>query len=201
MPLSPQSKNSITRTLDTAVQNGVPGLVFHAVDASGHTLISHATGNLGASTACPIDSSQTLFWIGFCTKLVTAIAVLQLVEQGKIPLDDENWVARIAPEIKAKKVFRAGTWGNGEEQARGVTVGMLLSHTAGFGYRFLDARCGDGKEEEEGKGWVEGVGGDVNDILGARMVNQPGSMWEYGVSFFRFSLHLALRRNEYICVC
>lgn len=201
MPLSSQSRNSITRTLDSAVQNGAPGLVFHAVDGSGRTLISHATGNLGASTASPMDSSQTLFWISSCTELVTTIAVLQLVEQGKIPLDDENWLARIAPEIKAKKVFRAGTWGVGEEQERGVTVGMLLSHTAGFGYQFVDVRCGDGSEEGEGKGWIEGMGGDVNDILGARMVNQPGSVWEYGVSFFCSSLHLAARRNEYICVC
>jgi len=188
MPLLSQAHNSITQTLDTAVQNGAPGLVFHAIDKSGHTLISHATGTLGASTPSSMNASQTLFWIAACTKLITAIAVLQLVEQGKIPLDDEKWVGEIAPEIKAKEVFRAGKWGAGEEQKRGVTMSMLLSHTAGFAYRCIDVRCGD---EEDEQGWLEGAGGDVNDILESRMVNQPGSAWEYGVSLPLF-LYLSL---------
>ena len=179
MPLKPHARNSIIQTLDTAVQNGAPGLVFHAINKSGHTLISHATGALGASTPSSMVTSQTLFWVAACTKLITAIAVLQLVEQGKIPLDDEKWVGEIAQEIKAKKVFRAGKWGTGEEQKRGVTMSMLLSHTAGFAYHCIDVRCGD---EEDEQGWLEGAGGDVNDILESRMVNQPGSAWEYGVS-------------------
>ncbi|CAA9965694.1 AmpC Beta-lactamase class C and other penicillin binding protein [Pyrenophora teres f. maculata] len=125
MPLSSEARESIIQTLDKAVPNGVPGLVFHAIDKSGATLISHAAGNLGVDTPIPMNTSETLFWMASCTKLVTAIAVLQLVEQGKIPLHDEEWLAKIAPEIKAKKVYRAGSWGDGEEQERGVTMTAL----------------------------------------------------------------------------
>ncbi|KAI1541115.1 AmpC Beta-lactamase class C [Pyrenophora tritici-repentis] len=85
-----------------------------------------------------MNTTETLFWMASCTKLVTAIAILQLVEQGEIPLHDEEWLAKIAPEIKAKKVYRAGSWGDGEEQEKGITMSMLLSHTAGFGYGFSD---------------------------------------------------------------
>ncbi|CAE7205307.1 hypothetical protein P3342_011698 [Pyrenophora teres f. teres] len=177
MPLSSEARESIIQTLDKAVPNGVPGLVFHAIDKSGATLISHAAGNLGVDTPIPMNTSETLFWMASCTKLVTAIAVLQLVEQGKIPLHDEEWLAKIAPEIKAKKVYRAGSWGDGEEQERGVTMSMLLSHKAGFGYGFVDGRCDNGEE-----GWVEGASGNIHDILDARMVNQPGSAWEYGIN-------------------
>lgn len=51
---------------------------------------------------------DTIFWIASCTKLVTAIAVLQLVEQGKIPLDDAEFVKKYAPEIVEKKVYADG---------------------------------------------------------------------------------------------
>ncbi|PZD41279.1 AmpC, Beta-lactamase class C penicillin binding protein [Pyrenophora tritici-repentis] len=138
MPLSPEACDSIIQTLDKAVKNGAPGLVFHAIDKSGATLVSHAAGNLGVDTPISMNTTETLFWMASCTKLVTAIAILQLVEQGEIPLHDEEWLAKIAPEIKAKKVYRAGSWGDGEEQEKGITMSMLLSHTAGFGYGFSD---------------------------------------------------------------
>ncbi|KAF7564640.1 penicillin binding protein, partial [Pyrenophora tritici-repentis] len=168
MPLSPEACDSIIQTLDKAVKNGAPGLVFHAIDKSGATLVSHAAGNLGVDTPISMNTTETLFWMASCTKLVTAIAILQLVEQGEIPLHDEEWLAKIAPEIKAKKVYRAGSWGDGEEQEKGITM-------TGFGYGFSDVRC-----VNRGKGWIEGASGDINEVLDARMVNQPGHAWEYG---------------------
>ena len=118
-------------------------------------------------------NNDTLFWVASCTKLVTAIAVLQLVEQGKIALDDAEAIKKYAPEISKKQVFADGV--NGADQEKDVTMRMLLSPTAGFGYTFFDPRLPCDNE-------IEGQKGDKNDILNARMVNQPGSMWEYGVS-------------------
>jgi CubicO group peptidase (beta-lactamase class C family) len=120
-----------------------------------------------------MNKDSTLFWIASCTKLVTVIAVLQLVEQGKIPLDDVEFVKKIAPEIKEKKVYADGV--TPADQEKDVTVRMLLSHTAGFAYGFLDPRV-------PGENPIEGVTGDKNDIINARLVNQPGSMWEYGIN-------------------
>ena len=76
--------------------------------------------------------------IASCTKIVATIAVLQLVEQGNIPLDDADFVKKLAPEIGAKKVYADGV--NGVDQQSSVTMRMLLSHTAGFAYTFLDPR-------------------------------------------------------------
>lgn len=65
---------------------------------------------------------------------------MQLVEQGSIPLDDAEFIKKIAPEIGAKKVCADGV--NGVDQQDSVTMRMLLSHTAGFAYAFFDPRVG-----------------------------------------------------------
>lgn len=80
-------------------------------------------------------TSDTITHILSCTKLVTAIAVLQLVETGKISLDDPAMVVKHLPEVAAAKVvnredgifkFRA--------PRNKITVRMLLNHTSGYGY-------------------------------------------------------------------
>ncbi|KAH7563334.1 hypothetical protein BM1_00381 [Bipolaris maydis] len=172
MSLTPQSIESIKATLDSFVKDGSPGLVFRAVDKSGKTLVEHASGSLGVDSDQPMDADTTLFWIASCTKLVTVISVLQLVEQGKIPLDDAGFVKKIAPELADKKVYPDGV--NAVEREKDITMRMLVSHTAGFGYRFADPRI-----KQDG---IEGSHGDKNDILNAKLLNQPGSMFEYGVN-------------------
>jgi len=173
MSLAPQGVDSVKSGLDDSVKNGCPGLVFYAVDKSGKTLVEHATGTVGVDSQEPMDKDNTMFWIASCTKLVTAVAALQLVEQGKIALDDADAVKKILPELAEKKVFADGV--NGAPQERDITFRMLLAHTAGFAYAFIDPRM----KAREG---LEGEHGDKNDILDAPLVNQPGSMWEYGVS-------------------
>jgi len=103
------------------------------------------------------------------TKIVTTIAVLQLVEAQKIPLDDADFIAEHAPEITAKLVYADGV--NGVKQERGVTMRMLLAHTAGFAYSFLDPRVVG----------IDEFVGDERHIFDSPMVNQPGVIWEYGV--------------------
>lgn len=175
MPLSDQGIQGVKSLLDAVTSEGptgAPGLAFHAVDRTGKTLVEHQAGNLSIDSKKTIDE-DTLFWIASCTKLVTAVALLQLVEQGKIGLDDAEAIKKYAPEISKKLVYADGV--NGVEQQNPVTLRMLLSHTAGFAYAFFDPRAQFG-------GSIEGSDGNVNDILNTRLVNQPGSMWEYGVS-------------------
>ena len=175
MPLSEQGVQGIKSFLDAVTSEGPtgsPGLAFHAVDRSGKTLVEHQAGNLSIDSKQAVNE-DTLFWIASCTKLVTAVALLQLVEQGKIGLDDAEAVKKYAPEISKKQVYADGI--NGVDQENQVTLRMLLAHTAGFGYAFFDPRLQVPND-------LEGQTGDVNDILNSRLVNQPGSKWEYGVS-------------------
>ncbi|KAF2031300.1 beta-lactamase/transpeptidase-like protein [Setomelanomma holmii] len=173
MPLSAQGVQGVKDVLDGFAKDGSPGLVFTAIDKSGNVIVEHAAGTVGIDSSEPMDKDNTIFWIASCTKLVAAIAVLQLVEQGKIPLDDADFIKKIAPEIKEKKVYTDGV--TPADQEKDVTMRMLLSHTAGFAYGFLDPRV-------PGTNPIEGMMGDKNDIIDARLVNQPGSMWEYGIN-------------------
>jgi CubicO group peptidase (beta-lactamase class C family) len=82
--------DTVQSILDSATADpisGIPGLVFTAVDKNGTILTANASGKRGRDSkeAMTLD---TVLWMASCTKLITAIATLQLVEQGKLHLDD-----------------------------------------------------------------------------------------------------------------
>jgi CubicO group peptidase (beta-lactamase class C family) len=177
MPISTQAVETVKQILDGVTSEGAsgsPGLSFIAIDKSGNTLVEHASGTKGVNSKEPMDTDTT-FWIASMTKIVATIACLQLVEQGKLALDDPETIKKYAPEIGQKKVYADGA--TPAEQAQPVTLRMLLAHTAGFAYAFWDPRVNMvtspiGTEE---------FTGDAHDFIDSPMVNQPGSMWEYGV--------------------
>ncbi|KAF2703910.1 beta-lactamase/transpeptidase-like protein [Pleomassaria siparia CBS 279.74] len=171
MPLSASGVQAVKSILDGVTsegKSGAPGLVFVAVDKSGATLVEHASGTIGVDSKTPVDLDTT-YWIASTTKIVTAIAALQLNEQGKLPLDDADFVKKIAPELAAKEVFADGI--TAAKQEKPITVRMLLSHTAGFGYSFQDPRV-----------QVNEIEGGAQAVMDSPLVNQPGSVWEYGVN-------------------
>ncbi|KAF2421035.1 beta-lactamase, partial [Tothia fuscella] len=186
--LSSKAADTIKSSLDACTSNpdsGIPGLVFVSVDKNGKTLASHFSGKRAPSSPEPM-TEDTVFWIASCTKMITGLACMQLVEQGKIDLDDAQAVYKLCPELEKVKVI------DGDkllERKGDITLRMLLTHTAGFGYEFFDPRIqefGRNSDVEEGLG-VKGVGyqvfsGDERDILKMPLVNQPGQIWEYGIN-------------------
>lgn len=109
----------------------IPGVVAVAVDKNGEDIFSHASGftSLGGDTPMTLD---TVFWLASCTKLLTSIACMQLVESGKLSLDDSGEIDTFAPELKDLKVLTRG--GDGRltlvQQERAITLRMLMTHTA-----------------------------------------------------------------------
>jgi CubicO group peptidase (beta-lactamase class C family) len=109
----------------------IPGFVFVAVNKTGQEIISHASGHRGAETSEPM-TLESVFWIASCTKMVAGIACMQLVEQGKLSLDDAESVGKIAPELKRVKVLKGFDENNKpilENKKTGITLRMLLTHT------------------------------------------------------------------------
>ncbi|GEM09448.1 beta-lactamase [Rhodotorula toruloides] len=92
-------------------------------------------------------TEDSVFEIFSCTKLVSVIACLQLVEQGKLRLEDD--AREYVPELKETKVF-TGFDEKGdlilEDNTSPITIKSLLIHTAGvfpfasFKYDFVDTR-------------------------------------------------------------
>lgn len=153
---------------------GAPGIVYCAVNKKGDLVFEHASGKVGKGLDKDM-SSDSVFWIASCTKMITGIACMQLVEQGKLSLDDVDQVEKIAPELKAVQVIENGKL---VPKKRGITLRMLLSHTAGFGYSFFDERL----NTFYGAKGLDEFSGNAYDYLSQPLVNQPGELWEYGIN-------------------
>lgn len=77
---------------------------------------------------------DSVFRLASMTKPVTGIAVMQLVEKGKIGLFDD--VSKYVPELRDFRIGRKDADGKVvfcEKARRGFTVFQLLSHCSGFG--------------------------------------------------------------------
>jgi CubicO group peptidase (beta-lactamase class C family) len=92
--------------------------------------------------AGPPMSRDTVFRIASMVKLITSVAALQLVEQGKLSLDSP--APDVEPAVGSPQVLE-GFDAKGAPQlrpaARPVTLRHLLTHTAGFSYRLWDAKA------------------------------------------------------------
>jgi methyl acetate hydrolase len=115
---------------------GVPGVVAMVTDREGN-IYEGAVGvrELGKETPMTTD---TVFALFSTTKAITGTALMQLVEEGKVKLDDpvKKYVPEIA-EIKVLEGFDADGQPILREPKTDITINMLMLHTAGFGYEFF----------------------------------------------------------------
>ncbi|KAI9739885.1 MAG: hypothetical protein M1818_004941 [Claussenomyces sp. TS43310] len=153
---------------------GLPGTTVVVVGKDGKELFAHAAGKRGYGSAEPM-TLDNIYWIASCTKMITGVACMQLVERGVLTLDDVAQVEALAPELKAVKVLQKD--GTLVEKKRGITLRMLLTHTAGFGYSFFNEKLRDFSKPI---GYEE-FSGHFYDFL-QPLVNQPGETWEYGIN-------------------
>jgi CubicO group peptidase (beta-lactamase class C family) len=94
-------------------------------------VVDHASGVLNLDTGVEA-TTDALFQVGSITKLWTTDLVMQLVDEGRVGLDDE--IVRHLPGFTVAD----------EEATRTIAVRHLLSHTAGFeGDVFTDHGPGD----------------------------------------------------------
>ena len=127
----------------------------------------------------PEVSPDSLFWIASMTKAITATACMQLVEQGKLQL--EQTMGDLLPELKEPKVLE-GFDASGAPILRParqpVTLRHLLTHTAGFVYSIWDAPMG---QYEKVTG-IPFIGECKNGSFKAPIMFDPGERWEYGIN-------------------
>jgi CubicO group peptidase (beta-lactamase class C family) len=173
-----QSSDRIDAALRQAVASGdVPGVV--AMAASGEGVVyagAFGVRDLAAGTAMTGD---TVFRIASMTKMVTAIAALQLVEQGRLALDAP--VPDIDPALSAPLVlegFDAAGAPRLRPARRKITLRHLLSHTAGFSYEVWDANT---LRYVAASGMPSASTGKLA-ALRLPLAFDPGTRWEYGLN-------------------
>jgi CubicO group peptidase (beta-lactamase class C family) len=96
---------------------------------------------------------DAIFRIASMTKPITSLAVMMLLEEGTIGLDDP--VTKYLPEFERVRVMTtfndADRTFESRPPARPITVRHLLTHTSGIAYAFADARLNkidDGRKAE-----------------------------------------------------
>ncbi|KAK4552223.1 hypothetical protein LTR86_010577 [Recurvomyces mirabilis] len=173
-----KAQSAVEKSLDGVTgdkSTGVAGLVFVAVGKDGKNIAAHASGKLGLGSKESM-TLDTVFSIFSCTKALAGIACMQAVEQGKLSLDDHKQVYKLCPELEKVKVLQDD--GTLVDKKNDITLRMLLSHTAGFGYEFFNPKLRD-YGRPVGFGVLDA---DIRGILRMPLVNQPGSRWEYGIN-------------------
>lgn len=176
---SAKSSSPIDQVLQEAVaKKNLPGVVA-MVSVADHVTYQGMAGKRDTVKNVPI-TVDSIFRIASMTKPITSVAVMQLVESGRVKLDEP--AATYLPELSQVQVLEEFDATSGKAKLRPPktppTVRQLLSHTSGFAYDFLDAKLHD----YVATGAVPSVGqGDVG-FLKAPLVFDPGLRWEYGIS-------------------
>ena len=127
----------------------------------------------------PPMTLDTVFRIASMTKAVTSVAALQLVEQGKLRLDDP--VPPIDPALSAPQVlegFDATGAPRLRPARRPITLRHLLTHTAGFSYEQWDAGMA---RYVKATGMPSTSTGTIASLR-VPLVFDPGERWEYGIN-------------------
>jgi CubicO group peptidase (beta-lactamase class C family) len=129
MPLPQDVIQNLKKTVDNACadpKSDIPGTSIVVVDKNGKELFAHAAGKRGVNSSEDM-TLDNVFWIASCTKMIAGIAVMQLVEQGKLHLDDGDEIEKLIPELKDIKVLQKD--GTLVEKNKKITLRMLLTHT------------------------------------------------------------------------
>lgn len=126
---------------------------------------------------------DSLFRIYSMTKAITSVAVMQLVEQGKLQLDDP--ISKYLPEWKDVTVLTKGkddTWVE-KPATTPITVRHLLRHTAGLtSSKFAHGELRKRYRAAERKGLVNSLEELSERLASLPLKHEPGASWTYGHS-------------------
>jgi CubicO group peptidase (beta-lactamase class C family) len=104
---------------------------------------------------------------------------MQLVEQGKLKLDDP--IGKLLPDLASPQVLE-GFDAKGEPKLRPaknpITLRQLMTHTAGFAYDMWNGDIGKYLE----KTGTPGIISCLDAALKTPVMTDPGTRWEYGTN-------------------
>ena len=166
----PLQGDEIAAALQAMIAAGeIPGVV--AMAANGESIVYQgAFGVRSMTTATPM-STDTIFRIASMVKLLTSVAAMQLVERGKLKLDEPAGL--VDPALAAPQVL-TGFDAKGAPQLRPaqkpLTLRNLLTHTSGFSYPLWDTNVGRYLKAAHGKPALPRM----------PLMFEPGTRWAYG---------------------
>ncbi len=187
----PAKLDPIQRMIADAVARKKVAGVATLVARHGKVVHAGTAGLADVEVGRPLERS-TLFRIASMTKPITSAAVMILVDDGAIRLDDP--VSKYLPEFAAPTVLVLGPSAGGApppatvvRAERPITIHHLLTHSSGLSYRFLnppvlgpyyvEAGVSDGLAETPGT-----IGDNVRRLARLPLIHQPGAAFTYSLS-------------------
>ena len=155
---------------DAADRGDVPGVVVAVVDKNG-VLYNEGFGKSSTLRNTPM-AKDTIFNMASMTKPVTSAAIMLLVDEGKLKLDDD--VAKYLPKWKDPLVISKFNEADASYETRPakrpITIRHLLTHTSGIGYGFSSPMLAKIIEKTK------------KNELDLPLLFDPGESWAYGAS-------------------
>ncbi|KAK3697479.1 hypothetical protein LTR37_017425 [Vermiconidia calcicola] len=161
----------------------IPGVAAIALDVVGNYLFSNGYGNtVAGDETSPKVTTDTPAMIWSCTKLVTCVAALQLVEQGKINLNDP--ASKYVPKIKDIQLVKG--WNDDGSPVlvapeKEILVLHLFTHTAGMAYDFFHPDIMKWRVAKNQPPVSYATRSSMEEYT-SPLIFEPGSRWEYGVN-------------------
>ena len=124
-------KEKITNHFNAYVDNGnLPNLSI-LIKKNNKEIYRHAYGYADIDQQINVDK-KTVYRIYSMTKPVTGVAIMQLIENGKLRLNDK--VSQYIPAFKNTKVINLDFQDYVVKPKREITIRDLLTHTSGLTY-------------------------------------------------------------------
>jgi CubicO group peptidase (beta-lactamase class C family) len=152
-------------------------------------VLHEAQGFANLTTQKPL-SKNSIYYLQSMTKPIISLAIMQLVEKGKLFLEDT--IEQYIPEATGLQIIldpEQGMQGEKVQLKESITIRHLLSHTAGFSHGL-----GTNKMEIELYNSLYGpplqmsenphntIESRVRSLLAAPLIGQPGKQWYYSAS-------------------
>lgn len=137
----------------------IPGATVSIVK-DGEVLFAKGYGEADVEAGRPVVADETLFRIGSVSKLLTSTAAMQLVEEGKLDLDED--VNVYLDDVEIPDTY----------PGRPVTLRNLLTHTAGFEQEFTGTGA-------RGAADFKPLGEYLSGIDAPARVRPPGEVTSY----------------------
>jgi methyl acetate hydrolase len=172
-------KQSMDTVLDYTVNRfgGAPGVVAMATDRNAN-FYEGAAGKreLGKDQPMTLDTVLAIF---STTKALTGTCIMQLVEEGKIKLEDaaKKYVPELG-ELQVLNGFDASGQPKTRAPKRDITVNDLMLHTSGLCYEFFSHDDLKYRTAKNIPTVVSCTFASIRTVL----LHDPGAQWTYGVN-------------------
>ena len=190
--LDANDKNKISKHFNAYVDNGNLPNVSILIKKDNKEIYRHHHGFADIESEISV-SDKTVYRIYSMTKPVTGVAIMQLVENGQLRLNDK--VSKYIPAFKNTKVINLEFQDYVVKPKREITIRDLLTHTSGLTYSW----AGEGPVNQIYRKYnirpyyFGALDAELNKFPGntcqfaaaaasAPLLHNPGEKWSYGIN-------------------